>query len=463
MYFAFILSLASISALGFISYYNFTQLEQKIIIVEAAYDLSNIILEVRRYEKNYFLFSREDDYKETIKYLEESCEMVKKIRPSIKNLEQLNLLNDLAEEFKIYKNLMVEIYRNPLKENSQSDQKMRDLRTTGQKLVQFSENLVDYEHQLILKINKRLTNNLFISLIFVTVFLVFIVIYIIRKVIQPLKLIEETTKSIAIGNFKKVAERKNNDEIHQVIAAFNKMVEELERRQDQLVQAQKLSSIGTLASGIAHQVNNPLNNISTSCQILMEECKDMISDIASKMLRNIESETFRARDIVRGLLEFTRNQEFILTENNLSEVVERSIKLVSSQVTSGVEITQQVPASIKLNFDRQRMQEAFLNLLINAIQAISPKAGQILVVAHEDKEKKQVNISIEDSGKGIPDEIKNRIFDPFFSTKIAEMGTGLGLYIVYGIIQKHSGTIKAEPLMTGGTRFLIKLPTDLKE
>jgi signal transduction histidine kinase len=232
----------------------------------------------------------------------------------------------------------------------------------------------------------------------------------------------------------------------------------LEKRQDQLVQAQKLSSIGTFASGIAHQVNNPLNNISTSCQILLEECKGASSGLAAKMLKNIESETFRARDIVRGLLEFSRTQEFVKTTNSLKDIVEKSVRLVSSQVPTGIEIIQQVPAPLELEIDRQRFQEVLLNLLINSIHAIEPDSGTISIIAFEDRENNMIVISIEDTGKGIPEKIRNRVFDPFFTTKDVGLGTGLGLYIVYGIVKRHQGTIEVDNLLAGGTRFTISLP-----
>ncbi len=457
---AFLMSLLSIWTLGLISYYNFAQIEDKFIIVESAYDLSNVILEIRRYEKNYFLFSRENDFKETDLFIKKADTKVKKILPDIKDKKQIKYLNDLSSELSLYRKTIDEIHVSPTKSDSRTVLLIKELRNSGQKLVQYSHKLVDYERVLILKINRRLTGNLIFTLALITVFFIFLIVYILRKVIRPLKLIEEATQSIARGEFKKTVEWRNNDEIKQVIIAFNKMVKELESRQNQLVHAQKLSSIGTLASGIAHQVNNPLNNISTSCQILMEECRSLVSEIAAKMLHNIESETFRARDIVRGLLEFSRDQEFDLSESRLHEVVERTVKLISSQMPSGVDITQQIPESIVLKMDRQRMQEVFLNLLLNAKQAIATNTGRILIVANQDVEKKLVNIFVEDSGKGIPEKIKNRIFDPFCTPKIVGDGTGLGLYIVYGIIQRHNGTIKVESLMTGGTRFVIKLPTE---
>ena len=458
----FSMILISMGLLGAISYFNFNQIESKFIIVESAYDLSNIILEIRRYEKNYFLYSREDDLQETKRFITNAKEELQQLKPNIVDKEQQKVVASLNQAINAYESTLGRILP-LLRDNEDSKDKVAlvsDLRHKGQELVMLSQNLVDYERQLILKINKRLTNNFLLSAFLIILLFVFVIVFIIRKVVKPLKIIERTTKSIAEGEFKKVEIWQSNDEIQQIMIAFNKMVEELETRQDQLVQAQKLSSIGTLASGIAHQVNNPLNNISTSCQIMMEECEEISSELARKMMSNIESETFRARDIVRGLLEFSRNQEFIKTTNNLKEVVEKSVRLVSSQIPTGIEIIQQIPAGIELQLDRQRLQEVLINLLLNAVQAIAPDFGTISVIAVEDKENKRVELTVEDTGKGIRQEIRSRIFDPFFTTKDVGLGTGLGLYIVYGIVKRHHGTIEVDSLLSGGTKFTITLPLE---
>jgi signal transduction histidine kinase len=239
------------------------------------------------------------------------------------------------------------------------------------------------------------------------------------------------------------------------------MITELEKRQDQLVQAKKLSSLGVLTSGVAHQLNNPLNNISTSCQILMEELEDIETyDLAffQKMLTNIEQEVDRARDIVKGLLEFSRVKDFTLKPTPLKEVVQRSIRLISSQVPAGIDLVENVPEDLVLQLDAQRMQEAFLNLFMNAIQAMDNLPGHIKVEAKVDDNQGRAVITVEDTGKGISKEDLGLIFDPFFTTKEVGVGTGLGLSIVYGIIEKHHGTIRAVSKEGEGTRFIIRLP-----
>jgi two-component system, NtrC family, sensor kinase len=243
-----------------------------------------------------------------------------------------------------------------------------------------------------------------------------------------------------------------------VVEAFNRMVAELERRQDQLVQGKKMSSLGVLTAGIAHQLNNPLNNISTSCQIILEELDQADLEFVRKMLTNVEQEVYRARDIVKGLLEFSRVREFSLKPIPLEDVVKRSIRLMSSQVPPGVDLVDEIPGDLVLELDAQRMQEVFLNLLMNGIQAIQETPGEIRVAAAPAPANHEAVITIEDTGVGIPKEELDRIFDPFYTTKEVGVGTGLGLSIVYGIIEKHHGRISVESKQGEGTRFIIRMP-----
>jgi signal transduction histidine kinase len=176
------------------------------------------------------------------------------------------------------------------------------------------------------------------------------------------------------------------------------------------------------------------------------------------MLNNVEQEVLRARDIVKGLLEFSRVRDFELKPIPLEDVINRSVRLISSQVPPGIDIVQEVPWDLVVQIDAQRMQEVFLNLLMNAVQAIKEPPGEIKIAAQIDAVREQAVITVEDTGVGIPKEEIDRVFDPFFTTKEIGAGTGLGLSIVYGIIEKHNGSITVESKAGEGTRFIIRLP-----
>ncbi|HLP41631.1 MAG TPA: ATP-binding protein, partial [Fibrobacteria bacterium] len=162
--------------------------------------------------------------------------------------------------------------------------------------------------------------------------------------------------------------------------------------------------------------------------------------------------------IVKGLLEFSRAKEFERKPTALADVVARSVGLVSSQVPAGVEILREVPGDIIIPMDAQRMQEVFINLLINALQAISGQSGRITISALRDVERGQAVISVSDTGAGIGQEDLARIFDPFFTTKEVGKGTGLGLSSVYGIVKQSGGSITVESAPGKGSSFRVFLP-----
>ena len=160
----------------------------------------------------------------------------------------------------------------------------------------------------------------------------FLIILVTRMILRPLRVIEKTTQRIAKGDFKPIPVAQTKDETQSVVMAFNIMIAELENHQEQLVQAQRLSSLGILTSGIAHQLNNPLNNISTSCQLFIEGVVERDLANIETLFTDIDHEVDRARDIVKGLLEFSREHDFQLGWVNLERLVSRSIKLVSSSI-----------------------------------------------------------------------------------------------------------------------------------
>ncbi|MFP3867893.1 MAG: sensor histidine kinase [Desulfobacteraceae bacterium] len=455
-----------ILAIGFIaavSYHYLQVIELKQHFVEKADDFSNIALEIRRYEKNYLLYGSPDDLKENQRYIRLGLEVLDTIAPELRTLSGAPRLHKIRQDFLDYKTLMEQISSNEMARGNPDYRLLEEkLRDKGKNVVDTSKQLVRFERQKILEIIRQLKGQLLVSIVVFFGLGVFLIIVVSRKIIRPLATIEKTTLRIAQGNYKPLPVLDTRDETQRVIEAFNRMVEELEKRQDQLLQSKKMSSLGVLTSGVAHQLNNPLNNISTSCQILLEELSQGNIEFFQRMLTNVEQEVNRARDIVRGLLDFSRVREFALKPTSLHEVVERSLKLVSSQVPTGIEIIEEIPPDLILNLDAQQIQEVFLNLILNAIQAIDQPPGVIRVAAHLDQATQEGVITVEDTGKGIPKETLDCIFDPFFTTKDIGMGTGLGLSIVYGIIEKHHGTIAVESKVGEGTRFIIRLPCSLE-
>jgi signal transduction histidine kinase len=435
------------------------RLQEAVLLVERADDLRNLILEIRREEKNFFLYRDNDLFSVGRKNLNLAGTILGKLSGGIAALHGEHHDAELELNLARYGELLVELDSAPpgIGENSPEAQALRE---TGQNLVKHSKAIAELERGNILDINQRLRMTLFISMAAVAVVVLTLVLFVSKAILGPLRQVQEATRRIARGNFSPVEVHGHGDEIQQVFVALNSMVEELKKRQTQLVQAQKLSSIGTLASGIAHQLNNPLNNISTSVQILAEETggKDPFAD---KMMRNISQETLRARDIVKGMLEFSRHKDFHPGPCNLSDLLWSAVRLVSSQIGAHISVDIDVPDDMTLFLDRQRFQEALLNLIINSVQAIGDAEGTIRIRAAREPGLKILTIS--DNGPGMDPTTLQRIFDPFFSTKEVGQGTGLGLYIVYGVIEEHRGSIRVDSAPGKGTSFIITLPLEPEE
>jgi signal transduction histidine kinase len=460
------LILVVVSSLGALSYDLLRKAEAKQHFVEVADDLSNTILEIRRHEKNYLLYGSAEDLREYRRYTNKGMEVLGKIAPEARNMEVAPILQGLEQEFLAYRELMQRMTEKSRIDTNSADLQSHSgnsiledqLRERGKSLVEISQELVTFERQRILEIISDLKMQLLSSVGIFIIMGSILIPFVAQKIIRPLRVIERTTIRIGEGDFRPLQVLDSNDETQRVIEAFNRMIAELEKRQDQLLQAKKMASLGTLTSGIAHQLNNPLNNISTSCQILIEELDHAEPDFLRKMLSNIEQEVHRARDTVRGLLEFSRIREFCLAPTSLADVVDRSVSLISSQIPPGVEIKSEIPIGLSLNIDAQRMQQVFLNLIENAIHAIENTPGEIRISAKQ--QDNRIDISVADTGRGISEKHIGRVFDPFFTTKEVGMGTGLGLSVVYGIIRKHGGSITVESREGEGTIFHISFPAE---
>jgi signal transduction histidine kinase len=457
----FALSIIAFVCLGIIAYRNLLTIERKIEFVVKGHELHDTLLEARRYEKNFLLYGGRENVEESLAFLETGKKVYLGLHPDVKGLRGVTYLERLESEMEHYGQLLRELMAEEGKGNPNprsKDEIEAEIRQVGKDLVDLSLRLSNFEHTRVQQIVKSLKAKILYFAFILLLLGLFLIVLVSRKIVRPLTVIEKTTQRIAEGDFKPLPVVQTMDETQSVVEGFNKMISELQKRQDQLVQAQKLSSLGVLTSGIAHQLNNPLNNISTSCQILQEEIGADNSEFTGKLLKNIDQEVDRARDIVKGLLEFSREREFQRYLVNLENLVIRTSRLITSQLPAGVEIVTEIPEELDIYVDPQKLQEVLLNLLLNASQAMPDEVGRITITAAEDKRAKQVAIIVKDTGCGIPEENMPYLFDPFFSTKEVGYGTGLGLSVAHGIIEQHQGTISVESKGGEGTVFTIRLP-----
>jgi signal transduction histidine kinase len=389
--------------------------------------------------------------------IQKAVEIGEKITKNDENLSINPKLNQLEKSLSFYTKKIYDLLDIQKTDIDKYKETTEEIRQYGKIITEISEDIVNFEktqiHSMVDILRDQLISWSSLA-IFIGIILSFLIVYFVFK---PLSVIKKATEAIGQGRFKKIEVINTRDEIQQVMEAFNIMVSELERRQDQLIQAEKLSSLGTLTAGVAHQLNNPLNNISTSCQIAIDEFESGDIPLLTRMLHNIDQETLRARDVVKSLLEFSRTQEFSLRQTSLAEVAHKAALLAKSQVPPNISVSIAIPDDLAIPMDAQRMQEVFINLVINAAQAIE-RQGQITITATADTAMEEVVIEINDTGQGIPEKNQAKIFDPFFTTKEEGQGTGLGLSVVYGIIQQHQGNITVQSTPGQGTSFFIHLP-----
>ena len=252
---------------------------------------------------------------------------------------------------------------------------------------------------------------------------------------------------------------KNFDRIGRLII-FDDVTERIEL-EEQLVQADKLSSIGLLAAGVAHEVNTPLAVISSYAQMLARQVSSQPGH--AKMLDKITSQTFRASEIVNSLLSFSRTSTRQFERVDLAKAIRDTLNLVEPQLRHAkIEVeTEFDPAAARVTGSAGKLQQVFLNLFLNARDAM-PQGGRLCVRTEAFAEGPSARITVSDTGVGMSAQQAKRIFDPFFTTKGPQRGTGLGLAVCHGIIQEHSGTMTVESSPGKGSAFHIEIPLERK-
>ncbi|MCV9385820.1 ATP-binding protein [Reichenbachiella ulvae] len=286
---------------------------------------------------------------------------------------------------------------------------------------------------------------------------------------------------------------KKEQETREELEKANK---EIKNTQVHLVQAEKMSSLGLLTAGIAHEINNPINFVSSGAQSLLqnfneiksyienyqkvlaledfddikkyravlqedEESLNEIQDASEELLADVNYGISRITEIVNGLRSFSRHDEAEVKDADINESFSSALLILKNKYKNKAEIVMDLDESIpQIQCFPGQLNQVFVNLVNNALDAMEDEGT--ITIATKNIDKNKIEIRISDTGSGIPDEVKEKIFDPFFTTKDIGKGTGLGLSISHGIIEKHNGSIEVESEMGVGTTFIIKLPKKLE-
>jgi signal transduction histidine kinase len=533
-------------ASGLFAYRDLRTIMTKLSRVEVADDISNNILEVRRYEKNYLLFRDEASLEAFRKYLGAFKNNINNIRAEIVREIGTNNYAEMKKGIEDYENLFFNVVAENLRLEREVSMELRtkgrlieqrltgtslrtflvlrryeknlmlykddaalerfrqlsssvagqedvdsyiimavklfelyreegrsieNLRLKAREIQSFVENISRKERAEIGSILKSSVNLVLFALAIFIIVGTLINIKMATGISGPLRRLERVTRKIAEGDFSEAVTVSGKDEIASLARSFNRMtgklnetmsslessIERLHEKQADLVEAEKLASIGKLAAGIAHEINNPLTSVLTFSSLMLEEMPE--DDPRHDRLKRIVGETTRARNIVRQVLSFASEAPLQTVKMDLNNPVSEILDSLRAQgLFRDVELSLSLAENLPVvAIDPVQIGQVVLNIVTNAVHAITPP-GKITVSTGE--ENGLLELIVTDTGAGIAPQNLQKIFDPFFTTKDKTKGTGLGLAVSYGIIKKHGGDIEVVSEVGKGTSFIVRLPAN---
>ena len=425
--------------------------------------VSTYALEVenaRRYEKNYLLYGTGLD--DALTQVQAAHNQLRSMKASMVALTGPQVFERMEENLEQYGRLLehlAALARQPGTDlQSERTEVERDLRRHGAQLIADAADLLERER---LRLRTAIRTSWIVaasSLLFIMIAMALATYLLTHQVGDPLRRFVGYTERIADGDFSPILPaRRYRDEFSRLAVAINRMLFRLKDREAQLARTSRMAAVGTLTAGIAHELNNPLNNISLNAEALHEGLVTYTDAQKLKMLGDIVSQVERASATVRNLLDFTRVEKPVLIPLSLEEVVREARRLVANEAEiNRVEFRIDMPEDLpRVQGNPRDLQQVFLNLFLNAIQAM-PKGGLLTVRGRTTDG--AVEVDVIDTGIGIPEENIGSVFDPFFTTKEVGSGSGLGLAVSYGIIEKHNGSITLHSKVGEGTTFIVRIP-----
>ena len=440
--------------IGLFAYQALDSILTKLRFVEIADDLNSSFLEMRLSEKNYFLYKDPDALGEIEAKIADARATVESSSGDISRAIGADNLRKLKEYLEGYTTAV----HKAAASGSRDAGVEASVRAEGKRLREFSAETTKLERVRVNKIISNTKKAMLISFMGIIFFALLVSRIVSGKILRSLRKIENLAKSIGDGNYNMIEGVRTKDELGSVITAVNKMSEEIRNREDEISQSKKLASLGVLTAGVAHEIINPVNNISMIAQTYAEVYDSMSREDRIALMGKVDGEADRIREIVKNLLDFSKPKKANLTDTRINEVISNSLRLVQNILNiHNVEVILRLAEGLPNVFvDEHQIQQVLVNLFVNAAQAM-PKGGDLMVSTRYNTGKGLIEIDVEDTGKGIPAESLPNIFDPFFSTKGVD-GTGLGLSVSYSIIKNHNGHIRVESVEGKGTKFSIDFP-----
>ncbi|WP_310447952.1 HAMP domain-containing sensor histidine kinase [Thiobacillus sp.] len=445
-------------------------LEARVVLGQRATDLFNTALEIRRFERNYFLYHQAADLTENGRYIKQAQAMLTANRADFAAIASEARLTQLHTRLTDYQRQISVLAAADPRQFAAAEPQVRQL---GQAVVAIAEEMAGTERHQIQTTLASFRSLLLGVIVSMALLIVVIGRALSQRVVKPLKEMENSVAAISANYRETLLAPSNDREILSIIAAFNHMLKELDLRQKSLMRSERMVTLGTMLSGVAHELNNPLSNISTSCQILLEEVGESDAATQKRYLEQIDQQTERARTIVRSLLDFSRERAFRKEAVLLRPLVAQTVGFVRGEVSAKSVVQLSIPDNLSVPADAQRLQQVFVNLIRNAMEGLGPQgridiAAQIVQASEPPAgtalgegcttKGAMVEIRVTDNGPGIAPDILPRIFDPFFTTKDVGHGMGLGLFVVYEIVDEHGGCIAVQSTPGQGAQFCIRLP-----
>lgn len=431
----------------------------KLHIVGAVDRYTFAIQQARRYEKNYFLYGT--NLSDALADVHTARVIIDQESGNMADVIGQAAVDTMQEHVRRYEQLLSELTTlDGDADRPRVQQIERELRVHGAEMVTVAEDLATRERRAVesmLVASKRMAMAfLAVLILLMIVFVVFMA----RQVLAPLNRIMLATRRIAEGDLTPITpERRYHDEFSELADAINYMMRELVRRQELLIQTHKLQAIGTLTAGVAHELNNPINNLMLTADAMEEDYGELSDEERLDMVHDMVHESERARDIVRNLLDFARKTEVDQKPLDVERLITETLQLASNQIKlARVKVEGEVEENLPPVFgDQQQLTQVFLNLVLNALDAMSD-GGVLTITVQGSEDRGAVTIAFADTGSGIPSHQLDNIFDPFFSTKKHGKGTGLGLSVSLGIVKRHGGDIRVTSTVGEGTVFTVFLP-----
>jgi len=474
---AYVALVAGTVMLAVIAFLDLLFLERQVTEGEVVSDLKDAVLEMRREEKNLFLYKDSQALTRADEYAVSSLNIMRRYKASLGEIMRRSDSSIMIENLDSYRSKLGNLESASVDERQPLED---EIRTLGHQIYLSVESLSKQERRML---EAAVQESQWFLLIFLLI--IGLAIYVVGRqlkdvVVTPLKQLESRLLLIARGHFNHLEPPSLDREFLTFTDAFNRMLKELNIRQKRMLQSEKLASLGILASGVAHELNNPLSNISSSCQLLMEELAEADPVQLNTWLKQIDSETERGRNIVRTLLDFGSQRVFQKNRIKLLDLIGEIQTIMGKTLRQySAELTVNIPADLMLEVDKQRIQQLFINLIQNALHAAgegvhvcinamacepgvsmipdgAEVAGNLKCIT--DYNGQFTKILIVDDGPGIPAERLSKVFDPFFTTSEPGQGVGLGLFIVQEIVREHDGCLAIASRPGKGTQVIVLLP-----